>query len=182
MKMLFDYEHMFLVVFGGQFVSVILMLFIWIGLHPFVCRRFDKELFKAPWFRPNELFLYASWPFSPFRSAAYMLLLTFPAAIKKRRFKGVEIDTSGCGVLRFFSWLTLLFFLSVLFCYWLFLFGAAFCIWKIRRHGSGDCSFNQVATLVIAGLGAGVSYGAGVVPESSTRTCIHGSHALRGNP
>ncbi len=92
----------------GAIVLGFLLLILWVGLHPFLCRRFDKELFKAPWFRPNELFLYASWPFSPFRSAAYMLLLTFPAAIKKRRFKGVEIDTRGDRVLTFFSWIFLL--------------------------------------------------------------------------
>ncbi len=70
----------------------ILNLSIWIVMHFILCRKFDAELFRSPYFRETELYLYDSWPLSLFKSMGYMLLLAFPRALKKRRFHDVVLE------------------------------------------------------------------------------------------
>jgi len=89
--------NIFLILFVGSIVFTSVVL--WLILHPILCKKYDKILFREPYFRLNfgltELAVYRSWPLSLFRSMGYILLLGIPTLAKKRRFKGVSIDTTN---------------------------------------------------------------------------------------
>ncbi len=73
-------------------VPAILAFVLWNILHVVLSWKYDDLLFKGPNFRRNELLLYTSWPISLLKSMVYMLLLSAPEILKKKRFKGLELD------------------------------------------------------------------------------------------
>ena len=92
---MFNSETAFLIVFGGLCLTALTIVLLWHILHFILCRKFDAILFRQPYFRITELAVYSSWPLSLFRSMGYILLLGVPSIAKNRRFKGVELNTSG---------------------------------------------------------------------------------------
>ncbi len=90
-----DDQTIFIVVFGGIIVLTLGLVILWHILHFFLTRKYDKLLFKRPYFRETELGAYTIWPFSLMRTMGYILLLATPRLVKLRRFKGVHLDLSG---------------------------------------------------------------------------------------
>ncbi len=85
----------FLIVFGGVVVMTISIIILWHILHIVLCKKYDKILFKQPYFRETELGVYSAWPLSLMRSMGFIGLLGMPGLFKKRRFQGIELDLSG---------------------------------------------------------------------------------------
>ncbi len=87
--------NIFLGLFGGIVVIVLMLIVLWHVLHVFLCNKYDESLFKQPYFRATELTVYSAWPLSLFRSMSYILLLGIPSLAKKSRFEGVVVDHSN---------------------------------------------------------------------------------------
>ncbi len=114
----------FIVVFVGMTVPTLVAFILWNVMYLMLCRKYDALLFKSPYFRKNELLLYATWPLGLLKIVAYMLLLAVPEVSKKKRFNSLDVDLSGDKVLVFLS---RLFFvlagMGVFFIFMLFLWG-----------------------------------------------------------
>ena len=95
MPIMINSDNIFLVLFFGSVVLAFTTVVLWHILHLVLCKKYDKILFREPYFRLTELTVYRSWPLSLFRSMGYILLLGIPTLAKKRRFKGVSIDTTN---------------------------------------------------------------------------------------
>ena len=88
------YEYVFLTLLGAMLVFVACIP-VWQILHFILCPRYDKHLFKQPYFRPMEIAVLSSWPLSLFRSLAYILFVAAPSVAKWRRFVGAEPDVKN---------------------------------------------------------------------------------------
>jgi len=94
MPIMINSANIFLVLFMGSIVLAFTTVVLWHILHLILCKKYDKILFREPYFRLTELTVYHSWPLSLLRSMGYILLLGVPTLAKKRRFKGITLDTS----------------------------------------------------------------------------------------
>ncbi len=97
----------FYALFFGEAIFGIGMIVLLHVMHFILTRKFDSLLFKEPYFRKNELFVYTIWPFSLIRTIGYMLFLVFPDYVKRKRFKDVELNLDRGSALVFFSQLFL---------------------------------------------------------------------------
>lgn len=94
-----------LIVFIALFAIFVLFLY-WNILHLFLTRKYDKELFKAPYFFPGELAVCTVWPFSLLKTTAYILLITGSPLLAKRRFKDLkEPIINETAMVKFFCYL-----------------------------------------------------------------------------
>lgn len=76
---------LFFYAIGGSFVFFVY----WNILYFYLTRKYDRKLFKQPFFNASELGVYSSWPFSLVRATAYILLIT-NSSIAKKRFKDLN--------------------------------------------------------------------------------------------
>ena len=106
--MTIDAGLLFTVLFVGFVLIGFSIIVLWHILHFILCKKFDDQLFREPYFRSNELAVYSDWPLSLFRSMGYILLLGVPKLAKKRRFKDVNLDRANIGLLVLISRLFLL--------------------------------------------------------------------------
>lgn len=81
----------FVCIFSGFGLSIVLALIILIPLHVSLSKRFDLLLFKEPYFKEPELGIYDSWPLSFIKSTNYILLIAWPKLVQKR-FSKLESD------------------------------------------------------------------------------------------
>ena len=83
----------------------ILILFIyWNILYLFLTKKYDKSLFREPYFNLSELAVYNVWPLSLVKATAYVLLIT-NASIAKKRFQSLSEPINETATVKFFCYL-----------------------------------------------------------------------------
>ncbi len=79
-------------------IGIFLFFVYWNALYFILTRKYDRILFKKPYFNANELGVYSAWPFSLVKATAYILLIT-NSSISKKRFKELKEPVSESGLI-----------------------------------------------------------------------------------
>lgn len=76
---------------GFELILIITLLPFLIVMHNMLSPRLDPILFKEPWFHPQQLIIFNSWPMSFIKSVIYMFLIAYPNYTRrKKRFKDLK--------------------------------------------------------------------------------------------
>lgn len=98
-----DFKDIALMVFFSSGFAILVLFFYWNILYLLLTRRYDKLLFKEPFFNKNEITVYSVWPFSLVKATAYILLIT-NSSIAKKRFKSLDEPINESKIIMFFCY------------------------------------------------------------------------------
>lgn len=97
-------EEIALMAFFVSGFAILILFLYWNILYLLLKKKYDKLLFKEPYFNKNEIAVYSVWPFSLVKATAYILLIV-DSSIAKKRFKSLEYPIDESVLLKYLCYL-----------------------------------------------------------------------------